>query len=96
MYRRMVHRNLIGDSGTRFGASWLESSREVLHGGQRYPVDGLVPRYRANGEGSFCYLLGKHHGQDEWQLNAQCLIDSEGSLRSGMVFVLLGFDPWYG
>ena len=46
------------------GASWLESSREVLHGGQRYPVDGLVPRYRANGEGSFCYLLGKHHGHD--------------------------------
>ena len=29
------------------GLVGLESSREVLHGGQRYPVDGLVPRYRA-------------------------------------------------
>ena len=29
------------------GACWLESSREVLHGGQIYPVDGLIPRIRA-------------------------------------------------
>ena len=29
------------------GACWLESSREVLHGGQTYPVDGLIPRIRA-------------------------------------------------
>ena len=45
----MVHRNGLG---TR-EASWLESSGEVLHGDQRYPVDGLVPRYRAIRRGQF-------------------------------------------
>ena len=36
------------------GGELLESSREVLHGGQRYtPVDGLIPRIRAKRRGQF-------------------------------------------
>ena len=69
MYRRMVHRNCSGTRGLVLGASrpgaCLESSREVLHGGQRYPVDGCDPPYvRANEEGSLLPPLLKRHSHD--------------------------------
>ena len=54
----MVHRNCSATRGLVLGASrpgaCLESSREVLHGGQRYPVDGCDPPYvRAKRGGQF-------------------------------------------
>ena len=65
----MVHRNYSGTRGLVLGASWpgacLESSREVLHSGQRYPVDGLIPRmFVQNEEGSLLPPLLKRHSHD--------------------------------
>ena len=58
-----------------------ESSGQILHGGQRYPVDGLVPRIVQSVEGTFVVSSLSTHRQPgvaaRGQLNGSCLIGHE-------------------